>query len=370
MLQQRPRTIPLSDRGLGGWLNNVFHFVVQLLHRYWATKETIAEWLHIDLGLIPHDLTGQIVRREQYPTSIGTFSDVWKCTVAVKTIRGHREDALRQDKIEVCHHLALGCSPLTIVAHEILHDHVERWKTFVHKNVLPVYGTTLNFGPLPSLVSPWVDGGSLTHYLDLHSNFSREQRHEILIQISDGLCYRQVIRFTLNTRVADLHPLVHSKEVMHGQLNGSNVLMDSRGNAYLADFGFLPVVLEFRAAPYVSTAIGNSVRWAAPELFELPETNDGPPLQLSMPSDIYSFGSIMLQVLSGDIPYHTITRDDQVLYAIARNIKPDRPETSMVTDEHWEFIQRCWSSRRENKRPSATDVSAFLAIQHPPPVAK
>ncbi|KIK91331.1 hypothetical protein PAXRUDRAFT_830937 [Paxillus rubicundulus Ve08.2h10] len=330
--------MPPSDRRLSGWVNNVFRLVTQFLHRYGFTKETIVESLHIDLSSIPHDLTGQIVRTEQYPTSIGTFSDVWKCvfifqhhkfTVAVKTIRGHREDALRQDKIE------------------ILHDHVERWKTFVHKNVLPVYGTTLNFGPLPSLVCPWVDGGSLTHYLEIHSNLSREQRHEILFQICDGLCY------------------LHSKEVMHGQLNGSNVLMDTKGNAYLADFGFLPIVLGFRAAPYVSTAIGNSVRWAAPELFEPPETNDGPPLQLSMQSDIYSFGSIMLQVLTGDIPYHTITRDDQVLYAIARTIKPDRPEISMITDEHWEFIQRCWSSRRENKRPSATDVSAFLATQHP-----
>jgi serine/threonine protein kinase len=101
---------------------------------------------------------------------------------------------------------------------------------------------------------------------------------------------------------------------MHGQLNGvgisfmittqmltvpqSNVLMDKNGNAYLADFGFLPVVLEFRVAPYLSTTIGGSVRWAAPELFEIPDAANAPPLQLTMHSDIYSFGSIMLQVSS------------------------------------------------------------------------
>jgi hypothetical protein len=33
----------------------------------------------LDVGLIPQDLTGQIVGKERYPTSIGTFSDVWKC---------------------------------------------------------------------------------------------------------------------------------------------------------------------------------------------------------------------------------------------------------------------------------------------------
>ncbi|KIJ07581.1 hypothetical protein PAXINDRAFT_19238 [Paxillus involutus ATCC 200175] len=304
------------------------------------------KFMRIDLSLIPQDLTGQIVGTEHYPTAIGTFSDIWKgvyifqhreLTVAVKTIRRHRDD-----------------QPVNTKS---LHDQVGRWKTLSHKNVLPVYGT-LNIGLLPSLVCPWVDGGSLTHYIDLHSNLSHEQRHEILLQICDGLCY------------------LHAKEIVHGELNGGSVLMDTKGNAYLADFGLLPIVLELRTALSLSTAIGSSVRWAAPELFEVSESTNGPPLQLSLQSDIYSFGSIMLQVghraiwrvaqlilaqvLSGDIPYHTIKGDNQVLYVIAKAIKPDRPQTPNVTDEYWEFIQRCWSSRRENKRPSATDVSTFL----------
>ncbi|KAF8842581.1 kinase-like protein [Paxillus ammoniavirescens] len=322
-----------------GWFGKILHFVVELLHGYnsGATKDAIVEWQCLDVGLIPQDLTGQIVGKERYPTSIGTFSDVWKCeyifqhhkfTVAVKTIRGHREDNSRPVKTKT------------------LHDQVERWKTLVHKNVLPVYGTTLEFGPLPSLVCPWVNGGTLTHHLETHPDLSPEKRHEILLQICDGLCY------------------LHSKAIMHGQLNGSNVLMDRNGNAYLADFGFLPVVLEFRVAPYLSTAIGSSVRWAAPELFEIPDAANAPPLQLTMHSDIYSFGSIMLQVLSGSVPYYAIKRDEQVLYAVARTIKPDRPQSSNVTDSYWEYIQLCWSPRRENRRPSATDVSTFLATQH------
>ncbi|KAF9228887.1 kinase-like protein [Gyrodon lividus] len=335
-----------DDRGVfGGWfsiaLQGSWQLLVQLL--YGATREhqseTNVQWLRIDLGAIPQDLTGQIVGKELYPTSIGTFSDVWKCSypfnehhklsVAVKSIRGHSDDDFRQEKCK------------------ILHEQVERWKTLVHKNVLPVYGTTLDFGTLPSLVCPWVDGGSLTHYLGVNPDLSAEKRHDILSQISDGLSY------------------LHSKEIMHGELNGANVLMDTNGNAYLTDFGLFPIVLEFRSAPYLSTAIGSSVRWAAPELFQVPDTDDGTTLQLSLRSDIYSFGSVMLQVFSGNIPYHTIKRDDQVLYAIARGIKPPRAQTSFMTDQHWEFIQQCWMSVQENKRPSAADVSAFLATHRP-----
>ncbi|KIJ09447.1 hypothetical protein PAXINDRAFT_102242 [Paxillus involutus ATCC 200175] len=257
-------SIQADDKGGSSWwLGNALHgswcFVVQLLHGHGATKEQkIVEWQLIDLATIPQDLTGQIVGKEPYPTSIGTFSDVWKClyqsdqarelTVAVKTIRGHRGDGLRPVKIKT------------------LRDQVEQWKTLVHNNVLPVYGTTRDFGPLPSLVCPWVDGGSLTHYLERNPDLSPEKRHGILLQISDGLCY------------------LHSKEIMHGELNGANVLVDTNGNVYLADFGFFPMVLEFRSAPYLSTTIGSSVRWAAPELFEIPDTADAPPLQLSMQS--------------------------------------------------------------------------------------
>ncbi|KIJ07234.1 hypothetical protein PAXINDRAFT_103044 [Paxillus involutus ATCC 200175] len=146
---QRMGSIQADDKGGSGWwLGNGLHgswcFMVQLLHGHGATKEQkIVEWQFIDLATIPQDLTGQIVGKEPYPTSIGTFSDVWKClyrsdqarelTVAVKTIRGHRGDGLRPVKIKT------------------LRDQVEQWKTLVHNNVLPVYGTTRDFGPLPSL---------------------------------------------------------------------------------------------------------------------------------------------------------------------------------------------------------------------------
>ncbi|KIJ10816.1 hypothetical protein PAXINDRAFT_172037 [Paxillus involutus ATCC 200175] len=333
-------TEPDDRGGLSGLLGRALRGSWRLVGQLYGTskEQKIVEWQSIDLATVPQDLTGNIFGKEPYPASIGTFSDVWRClylfgqtqelTVAVKTIRGHRVDESRPVKIKT------------------LQDQVERWKTLVHGNILPVYGATFEFGPLPSLVCPWMDGGSLTHHLDTHPDLSPEKRHEILLQICGGLCY------------------LHSEEVIHGQLNGSNILMDRKGNAYLADFGFLPVVLDFRTAPYLSTAIGNSVRWAAPELFEIPDTTDGPPLQLTVQSDIYSLGSIILQVLSGDIPYHEIKRDDQVLYAIAQGMKPSRPETSNVTDEQWEYIQQCWSSRRENRRPSATEVYAFLTSQH------
>lgn len=34
-----------------------------------------------------------------------------------------------------------------------------------HRNILTVYGYTFGFGPLPAIVSPWVEKGNLMDYL-------------------------------------------------------------------------------------------------------------------------------------------------------------------------------------------------------------
>ena len=35
-----------------------------------------------------------------------------------------------------------------------------------HTNILPLFGTTWGFGPLPAIVCPWLDNGTLTSYLE------------------------------------------------------------------------------------------------------------------------------------------------------------------------------------------------------------
>ena len=42
----------------------------------------------------------------------------------------------------------------------------------------------------------------------------------------------------------------------------SNVLLDSEGKAYLADFGLSNIVAEACGPSYVTSSIGGSIRWA------------------------------------------------------------------------------------------------------------
>lgn len=43
------------------------------------------------------------------------------------------------------------------------------WLDLEHDNVLPLLGTTMNFGRFPAMVCPWAENGTLTSYLqDCH----------------------------------------------------------------------------------------------------------------------------------------------------------------------------------------------------------
>ncbi|KAG1722081.1 uncharacterized protein EDB91DRAFT_1339560 [Suillus paluster] len=71
------------------------------------------------------------------------------------------------------------------------------------------------------------------------------------------------------------------------------------------------------------------VRWAAPELFEVPDTEDAP-------------GSPKL-ILSGQQPYCDIRSDHpEIVVAILKGINPKRPEIPAIEDCHRDFIKQCW----------------------------
>jgi serine/threonine protein kinase len=72
-----------------------------------------------------------------------------------------------------------------------------------------------------------------------------------------------------------------------------NVVIDRRGDAYVTDFGLSAILAECDNLPF-DTLHPGSVRWAAPELINLHTDEEaGKPTTYS---DIYSFGSVALEV--------------------------------------------------------------------------
>ena len=66
------------------------------------------------------------------------------------------------------------------------------------------------------------------------------------------------------------------------------------------------------------------------------------------------------KVLTCHIPYHHLSRDEQVLFAIVKGVPPKRPDEAVMTDHRWKFIEWCWSPANGTKpRPSSDEIIQF-----------
>ncbi|OAX37664.1 kinase-like protein [Rhizopogon vinicolor AM-OR11-026] len=214
------------------------------------------------------------------------------------------------------------------------------WKRMRHKHIVPFFGVANNFVPSRiSLVSPWQSDGTLTSLLERKHDMNCKERLPLLEDIANGLCY------------------LHSVNVVHGDLTGFNVLIDADGHARLTDFGLSSVVNASEGLAYlaVTTRRPGALRWVAPELVVKDNAHIAPTFE----SDIYSFGSVMLQTLSGRLPWSEIKNLHFIIIKLYEECLPQRPESLPILDAHWDFIMLCMNLVIES-RPVAVEVVKWV----------
>ncbi|KAG1840165.1 kinase-like domain-containing protein [Suillus subalutaceus] len=288
------------------------------------------------------DLTEKISKESsRYPVAQGSFGDVWKCIYKHPPITVEASGSFKFAPVAVKSlRLEIPNDSCKKKITERLERDLQRNAQLKHANLLPLLGITQGFGPLPAIVSPWMNKGSLTMLLERDfQQLTLTRMLQILKDVASALqyCMRQT--------------------ALHGDLTGNNILIDENDNTFMADHGILTLCAELHGTSYIRS----NVRWAAPENFQVPEDDES----ISSPqlaSDIYSFGCIMLQVFTGKVPYSEFRSDHQVTVQILRGRKPARPVTPPIADALWDFMQKCWLDEPEH-RPSAKEVLIFIQAQ-------
>ncbi|KAG0702776.1 kinase-like domain-containing protein [Suillus ampliporus] len=234
---------------------------------------------------------------------------------------------------------------------EVFRRELGIWKRLRHCNILKFMGTTSDFGPSMALVAPWIANGTLTSFINQHNEtLALRDRLLLLRDIAAGLNYLHAFSFTVDGQV-------YFNPVVHGDLTGTNVLVGSDGTAYLADFGLSGTLTKLPGMTYLvkMTCHPGAMRWSAPELLSGEDSTSA----ITTQSDIYSLGNIMLQVLTGSVPWQHLTNDAAILLKVIGGEIHPRPEDSCVTDQCWDFMTRCWSMAAID-RPSAEEALEFL----------
>ncbi|KAG1887051.1 kinase-like domain-containing protein [Suillus subluteus] len=284
------------------------------------------------------DLTKFITKTSNYPVACGGSGSVYRWDYKC-------EDQLLQVAVKKFYRIDSE-------DREALRREIGVWKRLRHECIVPLLGYTRDDPSEPvSLVSLWMSKGTLHRYLD---GKIRDDKYLLLYNVANGLHY------------------LHSESVVHGDLTSMNVLIDEKGQACLADFGLSSMVKIGEDFEYLRPHVKQhgAFSWSAPELisFDGDEDEDGVVMsslnhrritERYMPSpssDMYSYGCIMFEVLSGKVPKVT-------LRCAMEGKTPERPQA--VRDEDWIFILQCWLSL-PSLRPVASQALKFAGtLAHP-----
>jgi serine/threonine protein kinase len=174
-----------------------------------------------------------------------------------------------------------------------------------------------------------MDCGSLTEYVGSgRSAISEEVCAYILFQTVRGL-------FSL-----------HSKKIMHRDIKSDNILINSKGDIKLADFGYSAQLTKEKQGR--KTRVG-TIYWMAPELIKGKKSYDSK-------VDIWSFGIFALELADGEPPYLGKSQAKILL----KIVQKDPPA---LKGEQWSPLFRDFVSKCLNKDPELR-LSAEECLRH------
>ncbi|XP_062228243.1 uncharacterized protein LOC133926354 isoform X2 [Phragmites australis] len=204
-----------------------------------------------------------------------------------------------------------------------------------HPNVVAFYGVVVD-GPGGSVatVTEYMANGSLRQALQRHEKiFDRRRRLLIAMDVAFGMEY------------------LHGKNIVHFDLKSDNLLVNLRDPqrpiCKVGDLGLSKV----KCQTLISGGVRGTLPWMAPELL------NGSSSLVSEKVDVFSFGIVMWELLTGEEPYAELHYGAIIGGIVNNTLRPPVPESC---DPQWRsLMEQCWSSE-PLVRPSFTEIGKSL----------
>lgn len=126
--------------------------------------------------------------------------------------------------------------------------------------------------------------------------------------------------------------------------------------AKITDFGLAKVKHEITRYSHLTGNVGTR-RWMAPEIFKANKDDEHLEHAYPMKADVYSFGVICSEILTGEEPYSDIQLNS--LYSKVTGSFPLRPRLKYCHQALSSLISSCWEAD-PRERPTMADVCRVL----------
>jgi len=137
---------------------------------------------------------------------------------------------------------------------------------------------------------------------------------------------------------------IHNAKIIHRDFHSGNILMGT----------ILPIISDLGLSKS-STESTNDKEIYGIMPYVAPEILQGKIYTVA--SDIYSFGMIMWEFMTGRRPFWDKDHDAGLIINICDGLRP--PIVTNAPESYIKLMQECWDSD-PNKRPTATDISKRL----------
>ncbi|CAD6340036.1 unnamed protein product [Miscanthus lutarioriparius] len=214
-------------------------------------------------------------------------------------------------------------------------NEAEKLASLHHPNVVAFYGVVLDGpGGFVATVTEYMANGSLRQALQRHEKiFDRRRRLLIAMDVAFGMEY------------------LHGKNIVHFDLKSDNLLVNLRDPqrpiCKVGDLGLSKV----KCQTLISGGVRGTLPWMAPELL------NGSSSLVSEKVDVFSFGIVMWELLTGEEPYAELHYGAIIGGIVNNTLRPPVPESC---DPQWRsLMEQCWSAE-PSERPSFTEVGKSL----------
>lgn len=221
---------------------------------------------------------------------------------------------------------------------EALKREIDLLRELKHPNIVQYLGSNSDETHL-NIFLEYVAGGSVATMLVNYGSLPEALISNFVRQILNGLAY------------------LHSKDIIHRDIKGANILVDNHGSVKISDFGISKRVESTlrtsttnqlkRGGPRVS--LQGSVFWMAPEVVKQ--------TAYTRKADIWSLGCLIVEMFTGSHPHPNCTQL-QAIFKIggSGDAKPDIPPGA--SNEVRDFLESTFEIEHE-KRPTADDLLKF-----------
>ncbi|KAG6773705.1 hypothetical protein POTOM_021020 [Populus tomentosa] len=206
-----------------------------------------------------------------------------------------------------------------------------------HPNVVAFYGVVQDGhgGTLATVTEYMVDGSLRNVLLRKDRYLDRRKRLLIAMDAAFGMEY------------------LHSKNIVHFDLKCDNLLVNlkdpQRPICKVGDFG----LSKIKRNTLVSGGVRGTLPWMAPELL------NGSSNKVSEKVDVFSFGIVLWEILTGEEPYANM-HYGAIIGGIVNNTL--RPTIPSYCDSEWGILmEQCWAPN-PGVRPSFTEIASRLRI--------